>query len=173
MAAAPRLVYLTVDIDVLDLAFAPGTGTPEPGGLTTRELLWAVRRAGMGVDLCAADVVEVTRPMTRPASRRWPLSAWRSRSSRASPPGGAASPTAAGWARPTKVRAHAPAPAREGTHERNRCGDDEDLVKSADESVFLASGKKVGAGSRRRCSRRGVNVPGGDHLHDPVTGAWR
>ena len=41
-AAAPR-AYLTVDIDVLDPAFAPGTGTPEPGGLTTRELLWAVR----------------------------------------------------------------------------------------------------------------------------------
>jgi agmatinase len=60
-AAAPR-VYLTVDIDVLDPAFAPGTGTPEPGGLTTRELLWAVRRAGSGLDLCAADVVEVSPP---------------------------------------------------------------------------------------------------------------
>jgi agmatinase len=60
-AAAPR-IYLTVDIDVLDPAFAPGTGTPEPGGLTTRELLWAVRRAGMELDLCAADVVEVSPP---------------------------------------------------------------------------------------------------------------
>src|ERR687898_650703 len=50
-AAAPR-AYLTVDIDVLDPAFAPGTGTPEPGGLTTRELLWAVRLAGMELDLC-------------------------------------------------------------------------------------------------------------------------
>ena len=39
---APR-TYLTVDIDVLDPAFAPGTGTAEPGGLMTRELLWAVR----------------------------------------------------------------------------------------------------------------------------------
>ena len=36
-------VFLTVDIDVLDPAFAPGTGTPEPGGMTTAELLWAVR----------------------------------------------------------------------------------------------------------------------------------
>jgi agmatinase len=60
-AAAPR-TYLTVDIDVLDPAFAPGTGTPEPGGLTTRELLWAVRHAGMELDLCAADVVEVSPP---------------------------------------------------------------------------------------------------------------
>ena len=60
-AAAPR-TYLSVDIDVLDPAFAPGTGTPEPGGLTTRELLWAVRHAGMELDLCAADVVEVSPP---------------------------------------------------------------------------------------------------------------
>jgi agmatinase len=60
-AAAPR-AYLSVDIDVLDPAFAPGTGTPEPGGLTTRELLWAVRHAARELDLCAADVVEVSPP---------------------------------------------------------------------------------------------------------------
>jgi agmatinase len=59
--AAPR-TYLTVDIDVLDPAFAPGTGTPEPGGLTMRELLWTVRRAASGLDICAADVVEVSPP---------------------------------------------------------------------------------------------------------------
>jgi agmatinase len=58
---APR-VYLTVDIDVLDPAFAPGTGTPEPGGLTTRELRAALRRVGREADLCAADVVEVCPP---------------------------------------------------------------------------------------------------------------
>jgi agmatinase len=57
-AAAPR-AYLSVDIDVLDPAFAPGTGTPEPGGLTTRELLWTVRQAARKLDLCAADIVEV------------------------------------------------------------------------------------------------------------------
>ena len=57
-AAAPR-AYLSVDIDVLDPAFAPGTGTPEPGGLTTRELLWTVRHAARVLDLCSADVVEV------------------------------------------------------------------------------------------------------------------
>lgn len=55
-------VYLTVDIDVLDPAFAPGTGTPEPGGLTTRELRRALRRIASSVDLRAADVVEVCPP---------------------------------------------------------------------------------------------------------------
>jgi agmatinase len=58
---APR-TYLTVDIDVLDPAFAPGTGTAEPGGLMTRELLWAVRTVASGLDLCAMDIVEVSPP---------------------------------------------------------------------------------------------------------------
>ena len=58
---APR-TYLTVDIDVLDPAFAPGTGTAEPGGLMTRELLWAVRTVSSQVDLCAMDMVEVSPP---------------------------------------------------------------------------------------------------------------
>jgi agmatinase len=58
---APK-TYLTVDVDVLDPAFAPGTGTPEPGGLTTRELLRAVRAISLAVDLCAMDVVEVCPP---------------------------------------------------------------------------------------------------------------
>jgi agmatinase len=58
---APR-VYLTVDLDGLDPAFAPGTGTPEPGGLTTRELLRAVRTIAAAVDLCAFDVVELSPP---------------------------------------------------------------------------------------------------------------
>lgn len=52
-------VYLTVDVDVLDPAFAPGTGTPEPGGMTPVDLLWAVRRIAAAVDLVGADVVEV------------------------------------------------------------------------------------------------------------------
>lgn len=51
-------VYLSVDIDVLDPAFAPGTGTPEVGGLTSRELLRVLRGLGM-LNLVAADVVEV------------------------------------------------------------------------------------------------------------------
>jgi agmatinase len=61
VARAPA-TYLTVDVDVLDPAFAPGTGTPEPGGLTTRELLRAIRRIASDLDLCALDVVEVCPP---------------------------------------------------------------------------------------------------------------
>jgi agmatinase len=52
-------VFLTVDIDVLDPAFAPGTGTPEPGGMTTAELLWAVREVTTRLDVIGADMVEV------------------------------------------------------------------------------------------------------------------
>jgi len=56
------VVYLTVDIDVLDPAYAPGTGTPEPGGLTTRELLRAMREVAASVELGAMDLVEVSPP---------------------------------------------------------------------------------------------------------------
>ncbi len=51
--------YVTVDIDVLDPAFAPGTGTPEPGGLSSAELLAACRTAASSAELVGADVVEV------------------------------------------------------------------------------------------------------------------
>ena len=44
---------------MLDPAFAPGTGTPEPGGLTSTELLWAVRTVAAGLEVVGADVVEV------------------------------------------------------------------------------------------------------------------
>src|SRR5581483_7830159 len=50
---------LAHDVDVLDPAFAPGTGTPEPGGMTSVDLLWAVREVARSVDLVGADVVEV------------------------------------------------------------------------------------------------------------------
>lgn len=53
-----RPVYLSIDIDVLDPAHAPGTGTPEPGGLTTRELQQILRGLD-GLHLVGADVVEV------------------------------------------------------------------------------------------------------------------
>ncbi|KAK2469897.1 hypothetical protein H9L39_18712 [Fusarium oxysporum f. sp. albedinis] len=53
------LVYLSVDIDVLDPAFAPGTGTPEAGGWTTRELI-RILRGVEGLNLVGADVVEVS-----------------------------------------------------------------------------------------------------------------
>jgi len=51
-------VYLSIDIDVLDPAFAPGTGTPESGGLTARELLRMLRKM-TGLNIVGADVVEV------------------------------------------------------------------------------------------------------------------
>jgi len=64
--AAERLrspVYVTVDIDVLDPAFAPGTGTPEAGGLSSREVLAILRGlARTGLDVVGADVVEVSPP---------------------------------------------------------------------------------------------------------------
>jgi agmatinase len=53
-----RPVYVSVDIDVLDPAHAPGTGTPEAGGLTSRELL-AVLRSFASLNLVGADIVEV------------------------------------------------------------------------------------------------------------------
>jgi len=53
-----RPVYVSVDIDVLDPAHAPGTGTPEAGGLTSRELL-ATLRSFATLNLVGADIVEV------------------------------------------------------------------------------------------------------------------
>jgi agmatinase len=52
-------VFLTVDVDVLDPAFAPGTGTPEPGGMTSVDLLWACRELAACLRLVGMDVVEV------------------------------------------------------------------------------------------------------------------
>jgi agmatinase len=54
-----RPVYVSVDIDVLDPGLAPGTGTPEAGGLTSRELL-TILRAFSGLNVVGADVVEVS-----------------------------------------------------------------------------------------------------------------
>jgi len=58
-AVGPGPVYLTVDVDVLDPAFVPGTGTPEPGGMTAVDLLLAVRTVAAELALVGADVVEV------------------------------------------------------------------------------------------------------------------
>ena len=51
--------YLSIDVDVLDPAFAPGTGTPESAGLTSRELV-AMVRGFVGANIVGADVVEVS-----------------------------------------------------------------------------------------------------------------
>ena len=58
----PEHIYLSVDIDVLDPGFAPGTGTPEPGGMQPVDLLHAIRQITLRTDLVAMDVVEVSPP---------------------------------------------------------------------------------------------------------------
>lgn len=64
----PRYLYLSVDIDVLDPAFAPGTGTPEPGGISSAELLRGVRRIVSETGPVAMDVVEVSPPYDGPGA---------------------------------------------------------------------------------------------------------
>jgi agmatinase len=55
-------VFLSVDIDVCDPGHAPGTGTPEPGGLTARQLLDSVRRIAYELPVVGMDIVEVSPP---------------------------------------------------------------------------------------------------------------
>ncbi len=55
-------VFLSVDVDVCDPGHAPGTGTPEPGGLSSRQLLDAVRRICVELPVVGMDVVEVSPP---------------------------------------------------------------------------------------------------------------
>ena len=54
-------VYISIDIDVLDPAHAPGTGTPEPGGLSSREMMLILRGLA-GLPIAGVDVVEVAPP---------------------------------------------------------------------------------------------------------------
>jgi agmatinase len=58
----PEVIYLSVDIDVVDPGMAPATGTPEAGGMLARELLRAVRQIVSQVELVGMDVVEVSPP---------------------------------------------------------------------------------------------------------------
>ena len=55
-------IYITADIDVLDPAFAPGTGTPEGGGLTTMQLMYMVRNLALNLPVKAFDLVEISPP---------------------------------------------------------------------------------------------------------------
>jgi agmatinase len=66
--AGTRPVFISFDVDVLDPAFAPGTGTPEVGGLSTAEAL-AFLRALRGIRLVGADVVEVSPPYDGPGQQ--------------------------------------------------------------------------------------------------------
>jgi formimidoylglutamase len=58
----PDSIYLSIDIDVIDPGMAPGTGTPEPGGMLTREVLRAIRQIVGAVELAGMDIVEVSPP---------------------------------------------------------------------------------------------------------------
>ena len=56
-------VYITLDIDALDPAFAPGTGTPEAGGLSSRELMYIINELMNRTPVKAMDIVEVSPPL--------------------------------------------------------------------------------------------------------------
>ncbi|HYH94074.1 MAG TPA: agmatinase [Candidatus Saccharimonadales bacterium] len=58
----PDHIYLSLDIDVIDPGMAPGTGTPEPGGMLTREVLRAIRQIVGATDVVGMDIVEVSPP---------------------------------------------------------------------------------------------------------------
>lgn len=62
-------VFISIDIDVVDPGLAPGTGTPEPGGLGSRELLDTVRRVSRDLNVLGADVVEVSPPYDGPGEQ--------------------------------------------------------------------------------------------------------
>jgi agmatinase len=94
----PEVVYLSVDIDVIDPGMAPGTGTPEPGGMLTRELLRAIRQVAGAVELVGMDVVEVAPPydvseVTAAAAHRCVLEALSALAARRRLSGEAARPT--------------------------------------------------------------------------------
>lgn len=65
-ATESKGIFISVDIDVVDPGMAPGTGTPEPGGITSRELLDTVRRLARELPVIGADVVEVSPPYDGP-----------------------------------------------------------------------------------------------------------
>ena len=66
-----KRIYLTIDIDVLDPAYAPGTGTPEAGGLSTRELMEMVRELVKELPIQVVDVVEVSPPLDHSDITSW------------------------------------------------------------------------------------------------------
>ena len=61
LAALPEHVYLTIDLDGLDPSVIPGTGTPEPGGLSYRQLVKLIKKVGQARRVVAADITELTK----------------------------------------------------------------------------------------------------------------
>jgi len=57
--AKDKKLYLSLDIDVIDPAFAPATGYPEPGGLTSRQFIYLMQRIKKMKNLKAVDIVEI------------------------------------------------------------------------------------------------------------------
>ncbi|MDW7738901.1 MAG: agmatinase [Bacillota bacterium] len=66
-----KAVYISLDIDVLDPAFAPGTGTPEAGGLMTREVIEIVRELIINLPVKSMDLVEVAPPVDHSDITSW------------------------------------------------------------------------------------------------------
>jgi agmatinase len=69
LAGGVKGVFISVDIDVVDPGLAPATGTPEPGGLTSRELLDTVRRLSRELVVLGADIVELSPPYDGPGEQ--------------------------------------------------------------------------------------------------------
>ena len=69
MAGGARGAFISVDIDVVDPGLAPATGTPEPGGLTSRQILDTVRRLSRDLVLLGADVTELSPPYDGPGEQ--------------------------------------------------------------------------------------------------------
>lgn len=69
LAGGAKGVFISVDIDVVDPGLAPGTGTPEPGGLNSREILDTVRRISTELEVVGADIVEVSPPYDGPGEQ--------------------------------------------------------------------------------------------------------
>ena len=102
LAKADKL-YVSVDIDVLDPAHAPGTGTPEPGGITSADLLRLVRQLCYEHDVAGVDVVEVAPAYDHAELTVKPRTAWCSRRSPEWPPAAATPHTQ----NPVRLRARA------------------------------------------------------------------
>ncbi|HJQ76802.1 MAG TPA: agmatinase [Acidimicrobiia bacterium] len=69
LSGGAKGVFISVDIDVVDPGLAPGTGTPEPGGLNSREILDTVRRLSRDLVVLGADIVEVSPPYDGPGEQ--------------------------------------------------------------------------------------------------------
>ena len=175
----PDAIYLSVDIDVVDPGSAPGTGTPEPGGMLPRELLRAVRQIVGAVELAGMDIVEVSPPYdwaestamianrVRPrgdlrAGGQAPERRYRSlrprsaRAARGTPPGGVRSPVDRVGRQGDRAPVR-PRPERRSGRRRAVPG-----AREADRRADPRARRRLvphrDAAGRRRLPRRGVDI---------------